>query len=291
MILHGKTSLLSTRPCTRADNTNLYYEDFAYINGQAIGVLQGSVSKDILAEYAQHNGFTYTTVDYATEQDLAAALEKGEVNIIVTEQLPGNDAFKTIGVCGEEPLYIMLGKNSAFTQNFNYAMGAVNREDPTFTAALYRAHYGDAAGQGEVLFTREEAVEDAYDFTGHRVLLAEDNAINREIAVELLQMVHMQVDTAENGKLAVEMFAASAPGTYDAVLMDIQLPIMDGYQATDAIRAGSHPNAKTVPVFAMTANAFTEDVAAALSHGMNGHIAKPIDTEMLYSTLQKAILP
>ena len=128
-----------------------------------------------------------------------------------------------------------------------------------------------------------------YDFTGYRLLLAEDNALNAEIAAELLSMVHMQVEHAENGKEAVEMLEHSENGTYDIILMDVQMPLLDGYGAARAIRASKHPQAATIPIYAMTANAFTEDVSAALSAGMNGHIAKPIDTQTLYSTLKKAL--
>ncbi|MDD3164807.1 MAG: response regulator [Oscillospiraceae bacterium] len=126
-----------------------------------------------------------------------------------------------------------------------------------------------------------------FDFTGKRVLLAEDNALNMEIATELLGMTHLEIDPAENGEIACKKFAASAPGTYDAILMDIQMPVMDGYEATAAIRSSAHPQAATIPIFAMTANAFTEDVNNALSSGMNGHISKPIDTDVLYRTLER----
>ena len=126
-----------------------------------------------------------------------------------------------------------------------------------------------------------------YDFSGHTVLLAEDNMLNLEIAVELLEMVHVHVDTALNGLEAVKKFEASLPGTYDVILMDIQMPQMDGYEAVQRIRAGRHPDAKTIPILAMTANAFNEDVARALAVGMNGHIAKPIDTHVLYEELAK----
>ena len=130
---------------------------------------------------------------------------------------------------------------------------------------------------------------DAYDFTGHRVLLAEDQALNAEIATELLHMVHLTVDRAEDGARALELFSAAAPGAYDLILMDVQMPVMDGYAAARAIRALPRPDAASIPIFAMTANAFTEDVAAALSAGMNGHIAKPIDTDALYAAIDRAI--
>ena len=128
-----------------------------------------------------------------------------------------------------------------------------------------------------------------YDFSGHRVILAEDNSLNAEIAQELLEIVNMKVDYAKNGKEAVDLFLNSKPETYDAILMDIQMPVLDGYQATKIIRESSHVQGKGIPIYAMTANAFNEDVSIALSHGMNGHIAKPIDTQLLYSTLQNIL--
>lgn len=135
----------------------------------------------------------------------------------------------------------------------------------------------------------KEQAPESYDFTGHRVLLAEDMELNAEIATELLNMVNLKVERAENGQRALEMFSACEPGYYDLILMDVQMPVMDGYEASRAIRGLSRADAASIPIFAMTANAFTEDVAAAISAGMNGHIAKPIDTNALYATINKVI--
>jgi signal transduction histidine kinase len=128
-----------------------------------------------------------------------------------------------------------------------------------------------------------------YDFSGHRALLAEDNAINSEVARELLHMAKLDCDLAFNGQEAVDKFNNSAPGTYDLILMDIQMPVLDGYGATKAIRALPRPDGKTIPIFAMTADAFTEDVSTALASGMNGHLAKPIDVAKLYATVASVI--
>ena len=120
-----------------------------------------------------------------------------------------------------------------------------------------------------------------------RVLLAEDNDVNREIAVELLEMHNIHVDAVENGQKAVDTFKASSPGEYQAILMDIQMPILNGYAATEAIRALNREDAKTIPIFALTADAFTADVVKARSAGMNEHIAKPMDIKHLMAVLQK----
>lgn len=154
---------------------------------------------------------------------------------------------------------------------------------PLFQSTVYNVLMNLSGGK----YTKLTADQTAYDFTGKRILLAEDNELNREIATDLLEMVNMTVDCAKDGKEAMELFIASAADTYDAILMDIQMPVMDGYEATKEIRTSEHPQAKTIPIYAMTANAFSEDVSAAFSAGMNGHIAKPIDTAVLFETLDK----
>lgn len=124
------------------------------------------------------------------------------------------------------------------------------------------------------------------DYIGKRILLAEDNALNMEIAVELLDMIGAETDCAVNGQETVEKFEASPAGYYDVIFMDVQMPVMDGYTATGKIRASSHPDAKAIPIVAMTANTFIEDIEAAYAAGMNGHIAKPVDVKLLCQTLE-----
>jgi len=127
----------------------------------------------------------------------------------------------------------------------------------------------------------------APDLTGRRVLLAEDNMINREIALELLRATGAVVDTAENGAEAVAAFEKGEEGRYDLILMDIQMPVMDGYTAVRKIRALDRPDARAVKIYAMTANAFAEDIQRARAAGMDGHIAKPIDVQLLMQVLRQ----
>lgn len=119
--------------------------------------------------------------------------------------------------------------------------------------------------------------KEEFSFNGMRALLVEDNMINMEIAQMLLEQEGFLIETAENGKIALEMTAESEPGYYDVILMDVQMPIMDGYAATQAIRALPDARLAAIPIIAMTANAFQEDIKKAEKAGMNGHIAKPLD--------------
>ena len=129
----------------------------------------------------------------------------------------------------------------------------------------------------------------APDLAGKRLLLVEDNLINQEIAKEILSMTKAQIDTADNGALALECFCASAEGSYALILMDVQMPVMDGYEATRRIRNLNRGDAGTIPIFAMTANTFAEDIAKAREAGMNGHIAKPVDIQRLMQMLRQNI--
>lgn len=124
-------------------------------------------------------------------------------------------------------------------------------------------------------------------FAGCRALLAEDNELNAEIATELLKMMNVEVEYAENGRAAVDLFAASEQDRYQIVFMDIQMPVMDGNEAARAIRALPRRDAKRIPIIAMTANAFSEDVQASLNAGMNEHIAKPLDLKQFVKVLRR----
>jgi CheY-like chemotaxis protein/two-component sensor histidine kinase len=127
------------------------------------------------------------------------------------------------------------------------------------------------------------------DLAGRRVLVAEDVEMNAEIIMDVLEMEEIESDHAENGKIAVEMFENSEPGTYAAILMDIRMPIMDGLEAAATIRSLERADAKVTPIIALTANAFDEDVQRSLQVGMNAHLSKPVEPEHLYQTLGELI--
>ena len=127
------------------------------------------------------------------------------------------------------------------------------------------------------------------DLNGRRVLLAEDMEINAEIMIDILSLEDVEVDHAENGKTAVEMFEKSEIGAYSAILMDVRMPEMDGLEAASAIRNLNRPDAGIIPIIALTANAFDEDVQRSLQAGMNAHLTKPVESEHLFQTLGELI--
>ena len=127
------------------------------------------------------------------------------------------------------------------------------------------------------------------DLKGRRVLLAEDMAVNAEIMMMVLAMREIEVDLAENGLVAVNLFESHESGYYDAILMDMRMPEMDGLEATRTIRSLQREDAKTIPIIALTANAFDEDVQRSMQAGLNSHLSKPVDPETLYETLEKLI--
>lgn len=139
--------------------------------------------------------------------------------------------------------------------------------------------------RGQVLAPGQESA-DVRSFEGKRVILAEDNALNAEIAIELLQSVGLSVDWAENGEIAVKMLEISAPGTYFAVFMDMQMPMMDGVEATRRIRGSSHAD-RDIPIIAMTANTFDADKRRCKEAGMSGYISKPVNSEAIEEALMK----
>ncbi len=157
---------------------------------------------------------------------------------------------------------------------------------PLFQSTVYNVLMNASGGK----YVKMPEKKPEYDFKGYRLILVEDVEMNMKIAKTLLEMVGFEVDTAENGRIAIEKFDSLEAGYYDVILMDIQMPEMDGYEASRAIRKLEREDATTIPIFAMTANAFTEDVAQAIVNGMNGHIAKPIDTAILYQTLHECLI-
>ncbi len=200
--------------------------------------------------------------------------------ILVDLRLDGIDGIETARrlreLLGEGPVILIITAADWEEVEESARAAGVNGiiPKPLFRSTLY---YNLRQYCGE---TEEEASSEssaASELAGHRILLAEDNELNWEIAEELLSTLGLEIDRAENGAVCVDMLKSSPPGYYSAILMDIRMPVMNGYEATRAIRALERPDAKTIPIIAMSADAFSDDVQRCLECGMNGHTAKPID--------------
>lgn len=158
-------------------------------------------------------------------------------------------------------------------------------QKPFFKSTLSRCIRQYLLGEAEPDTTREE-VE---GLKGRRILLAEDNVLNQQIAQELLEGFGATVETVENGQVCVERFSNTSPGYFDLILMDVHMPELDGYEATRKIRALPRPDAAEIPIIAMTADVFSEDIAASKDAGMNGHLAKPLDISIMLNEIRKQL--
>jgi CheY-like chemotaxis protein len=147
-------------------------------------------------------------------------------------------------------------------------------------------HASDRKKTEDDLPQLKEEAEEKDILQGKHVLIVEDMEMNAEIVADLLEMEGMTSDWAQNGRIGVDMFSEKPPHTYDAILMDLRMPVMDGLEAARTIRSLDRADAKTVPIVALTANAFEEDVRNSLDAGMNEHLAKPVDADMLFNSLR-----
>ncbi len=208
--------------------------------------------------------------------------------ILIDWKMPEMDGIETArqirSIVGAEVTIIIMTAYDWASIEHEAKMAGVNllMSKPMFKSSLVSA-FTRALGVKEEQSQKELKTD--YDFTGKRILLAEDNAINTEVAVLLLESRGFTVEPAQNGLRAMEMFSKSSEGYYDAILMDIRMPLMDGLSAAVNIRHLSNADAKTIPIIAMTANAFDDDIEKSKAAGMNAHLAKPIDPERLYQTL------
>lgn len=208
---------------------------------------------------------------------------------LIDWRMPNMDGIETIRhireIAGDEmPIIVLTAYDFAELADKAAEVG-VNKfiSKPLFQSSLFDLLANTNGKQASKSTNKSKN----FDFEGARILLAEDNAMNMEIAKTIMESSGLIVDCAWNGREAIELFEASEPKTYMTILMDVHMPEMNGHDAARAIRASSRPDAQTVPIIAMTADAFAENVAEAHASGMNGHIAKPIDLDILFETLQK----
>lgn len=241
------------------------------ITKSLLDLMGGSIS----AESEPGKGSVFTVKFYLPIRTEASESQKSEehVSLVGLEQAVVMAAERTVPSGAEE--------STVSVTEHNAVPGMENPESP----AAERTELQDT-GNAEPPVT-EPAAEKPMDFSDIRVLLVEDNELNMEIAEEMIGILEAQVEKAYDGQEAVQMFADRPCGYYNMIFMDIQMPVMDGYEATTRIREMDREDAGTVPIFAVSANAFAEDVKNALKSGMNGHIAKPIDLDVIEKVLKE----
>lgn len=221
------------------------------------------------------------------------SLQKKYDIILIDWKMPEMDGLETTRqirkIVGPEVTIIIMTAYDWNTIEQEAKSAGVNMliSKPLFKNSLISA-FAKIHKEKEQKKIKAEPVE--YDFTGKRVLLVEDHMLNIEVAKRLMTAKGMKVEVAENGLAAIESFTLAPLGYFDAILMDIRMPVMDGLTATRAIRQLKKPTAKTVPIIAMSANAFDEDVEKSKAAGMNAHLAKPIEPPILYRTLAEYFL-
>ena len=182
------------------------------------------------------------------------------------------------------------GLGMAITKNLVEAMGGtIDVESELGQGSCFEVLIDLRIAEDRFVSSAEQAEKDepaGNVLKGMRFLCAEDNELNAEILMELLKIEGAECTICENGKRVLEAFEQSAPGDYDMILMDVQMPVMNGYEATKAIRRSSHELAKTIPIIAMTANAFSEDIQHSLAAGMNAHVSKPVEMKVLEKSIR-----
>lgn len=216
--------------------------------------------------------------------------DKGFDLCLVDYKMPDMDGVEVTrriraGAGDDFPIIMISAYDCSEIEEEARAAGA----DAFLPKPLYRSSVYEAIRRA-LGYRREAVLPKGREYlSGRRILVAEDNELNREILMELLTMNGMEAECVCQGQEALRVFLDAAPGHFDAILMDIQMPVMNGYEATRHIRASGHPEAADIPIIATTANAFSDDISAALAAGMNSHVSKPIDIEQLCQVLADAI--
>ena len=251
----------------------------------------------IACDHAQlvlsHMGITCKTVlsgEEAVELVRIHHTRREDFNLILVDwKMPGMDGVETT-----RQIRSIVGNDTPIIILTSYSWEDIEgeaREAGVDTFAPKPLFAGTVMDEFRAAFRKKKSSPNrpAVDLKGRRILLAEDVAINAEIMIMVLSMREMDVDLAENGKVAVAMYQNHEPGYYDAILMDMRMPEMDGLEATQIIRASNQADAKTIPIIALTANAFDEDVQRSMQAGLNAHLSKPVEPDLLFETLEELL--
>ena len=235
---------------------------------------------------------TVTSGEKAVEMVRTRHARREDYNLILVDwKMPGMDGVETTrrirAIVGPEtPIIILTSYNWEDVEQEAREAGVDTFAAKPLFANTVMEEFREAFKKKNAALVRKTA-----DLKGRRVLLAEDMPVNAEIMMMVLAMREMEVEHAENGRIAVEMFRSREEGYYDAVLMDMRMPEMDGLEATKAIRALDRQDAKTIPIIALTANAFDEDVQRSMQAGLDAHLSKPVEPSLLFETLESLIRP
>ena len=240
-----------------------------------------------------HMGITCETVlsgEEALELVRIRHTRRKDFNLILVDwKMPGMDGVETTrqirSIVGDDtPIIILTSYNWEDVEEEALEAGV-----DTFASKPLFA--GTVMDEFRAAFRKKNPnpARPVVDLKGRRVLLAEDVEVNAEIMMMVLSMREMDVDHAQNGRIAVEMYQGHEPGYYDAVLMDMRMPEMDGLEATQVIRASGRADAKAIPIIALTANAFDEDVQRSMQAGLNAHLSKPVEPDLLFDTLEELL--
>lgn len=210
------------------------------------------------------------------------SFDGGETAVIILTGYNADDMEEEARAAGVDAIMA----KPLFTDNLLRQVQIVfDRRKEVATASAESMSSDSGSGDSAVAVEPVDAEGEMEGLEGLRVLIAEDFEINAEILIDILDMEGIEADHAENGQEAVDMFSASEPGYYDAILMDVRMPVLDGLGATRAIRELDREDAQTIPIIALTANAFDEDVQRSLQSGMSAHLSKPVEPDRLFETI------
>jgi len=271
-------------------------KDFAFQEGMRVLVVsedQGNCAYiSNLFHKLKANVITAYSIDLAEKYIQESNMAKEEIDFCLSDQkLPDGSGMEMVSrirklIDKEVPVFLMAYDISEGAQEAKAGGVRDILQKPLFLSSIDKIYQKlKIISSSEVLSTYTTE----FDFHGKRILLAEDNELNQEIATELLEDTGALVDTADDGVFAVEIFRKSAINYYDLILMDVQMPRKNGYEAAEMIRAMSRPDAKTIPIFAVTANAFLEDEIKSRKAGMNAHVSKPLDIDHLYQKMKEVM--
>lgn len=302
--------VIKVKSCQNEGST--FSVDLPFTKGKAertIGILEGAESIHVLVaddtdterEYMsailQRLSVRHTCVRNSTDtiQELERARkESDDYNVCIIDwkmaEESGLDISRQIRrQFGQDIVIIVVSAYDHYQADESVKTAGANMfvAKPMFQSALYNLFVTMTGGR----FAEQENLQEDVDLSHMHVLLAEDNAMNRMMMEKTLsKMFGIKCDSVVDGRMALDKFLASPEGGYDVILMDVQMPNMDGYEATRLIRASSHPDAERIQIIAVTANAFSEDITKSLSYGMNDHVSKPLDQEALESALKKVYM-